>query len=747
MRSGIDWALDWPAGSVVVACLVAAIIVAVSWLGSARLADTRKRVALLALRVFAVGTVVVALMQPVWIAIKPAAGGRAVAVLVDTSASMARGERSRLNRAKAAIAGLRKSHGVRVFSFSADVQPIAADALESVKADGKKTDVMSALEGLQDVAATGEVGAIVVISDGIDHGRLGAAKLDSNGELPPQLRRVVASLGVPVHVAGPREETLADAAITEIGVSPFGYVRSQLPVTVDLRLRGFESRPGNATVELLRGGRVVQRTSIPLVGPPRRRVAMHVQPLLVGDDVVSARIVPLPGEATVSNNIAHKRVRILRDRTRVLHLAGHPSWDTRFLRSHLRSDRSVDLVSFYIMVAQGAGYFVRAADTTLIEFPTRQLFQEALSDFDLVIFQDFQFTRFGIDAYLPGLQRYVRDGGAFAVIGGQQAFAAGGYERTQLSNWLPVAMANPGAGAPLYSEKTTELRLSQTGATHPVTRLRTSPSDNAAAWRRLELPGRNTGLSGRSGAQVLLLGDNDAPLLTVAEHGKGRVAAFATAGAWTWAFGPHSDDRAQLRADYHAFIDRLRKWLTQDPELSTIRFDDIAVSPVVGTGSGMTARIFDAGDRPTPGAVCRWRRAAIPDRPGPWQAIAQTSDATGRVAWSWVPPHGGVFEINLRCQAGTRDERATTTVAVHSASLEERDVQPDTARLAAVAAAGGGRYYNVEAPLRRLQLSLDEASERVQRVRTELWSHPIVGFLLVLLLAAEWALRRRWGLA
>ncbi len=105
----IDWALDWDPASIAVAVLVAAVTLVAAWVGSAALNDQRKRFALLAVRALAVLTVVAALMQPVWVTLEPYSGGRAVAVMLDQSTSMARGsDGTRFDRAKRAIGSLRK---------------------------------------------------------------------------------------------------------------------------------------------------------------------------------------------------------------------------------------------------------------------------------------------------------------------------------------------------------------------------------------------------------------------------------------------------------------------------------------------------------------------------------------------------------------------------------------------------------------------------------------------------------------
>ena len=108
---------------------------------------------------------------------------------------------------------------------------------------------------------------------------------------------------------------------------------------------------------------------------------------------------------------------MIRDRVRVLHLCGRPSWDERFLRSMLRRDPNVDLVSFFILRTETDEQpWTRrpVADP----FPDQEIFEEQLQSFDLVIFQNFNYAPYGVEPFLPGVRDYVEEGGALAMIGG-----------------------------------------------------------------------------------------------------------------------------------------------------------------------------------------------------------------------------------------------------------------------------------------------------------------------------------------
>ena len=115
-------------------------------------------------------------------------------------------------------------------------------------------------------------------------------------------------------------------------------------------------------------------------------------------------------------------LRVIRDRVRVLLVAGRPSWDVRFLRGLLKQDPNVDLVSFFIL-RSNADQPGPQEDLSLIPFPVAEIFGEQLRTFDAVLFVNFAYAPYRgleIERFLPNLRDYVRNGGALAMVGGEQ---------------------------------------------------------------------------------------------------------------------------------------------------------------------------------------------------------------------------------------------------------------------------------------------------------------------------------------
>ena len=109
-----------------------------------------------------------------------------------------------------------------------------------------------------------------------------------------------------------------------------------------------------------------------------------------GDNVFELSIDPLDNELTTLNNRATIAVNGIRDRLQVLMISGLPYSGQRVWRNILKSDPSIDLIHFTILRTIESDISIPQRELSLISFPTRELFEERLATFDLVIFDRYQ---------------------------------------------------------------------------------------------------------------------------------------------------------------------------------------------------------------------------------------------------------------------------------------------------------------------------------------------------------------------
>lgn len=752
----LEWALRWSWAPRLAVIVLALGILGLAWLNLRQLSVPRRRYTLLGLRALLLVSLLLVLLQPTWVSQSPRTVARRVAVVVDRSLSMARGANGerRWERARVAAKQLTTGHSVSLFTLADDLQPVTGmEALARTNPDGAATDFLAALAELGERRRLTDLAAVVLISDGLDTGRLRARNPAVESPLDEESNALVEHLGVPIHsvfVGDPKPAR--DLAVSAIRASSFAFTRTFMPVAVDVEISGYAERSDSLALVLSDNGKPVVTRQVPLAGPGRRTIDLEFQPLHVGPHVLEASIVPLPDELTETNNRTWAGLRVVRDRVRVLHLAGHPSWDSRFLRTHLRGNPAVDLVSFYVMVGQGSGAYVSADDTTLIPFPTREIFEESLSSFDLLIFQDFPFGPFQIDQYLPQLRNYVTGGGAFLVLGGRQALSGGGYYGTGLADWLPLRL-QPLTGDDVgYLDGPLPLRLTPAGETHPVARLAGDPEANREAWGRNAFQGRNTALLPGETGLVLVTDAAGHPLVAVGEAGSGRSAVVATDSLWTWAFPATAAEttRDRSRTEYHRLLDQLMAWLLRDPEVDALRVDAPGDPVPFGTPVRLQVTAVGAAGEPLAGVTVQVAVEPMAQVPGPAvprQPWPEPTDLRGAVTLQISDLTPGPHRLVVEALIGGRVEQATAPLVVLPPSGEASLIQPSDALLRSLAKASGGQVWQARAPAEGVPMGLRDGLDFADGVYTDLWSRPEVLLWLVALMGLEWALRRRWGLA
>ena len=123
-------------------------------------------------------------------------------------------------------------------------------------------------------------------------------------------------------------------------------------------------------------------------------------------------------ELTTINNRAVVSIDGVRDKLRVLLVSGEPHAGERTWRNLLKSDAAVDLVHFTILRPPEKQDGTPINELSLIAFPTRELFQQKINEFHLIIFD--RYARQGVlpIIYFDNIARYVRDGGAVLVAAG-----------------------------------------------------------------------------------------------------------------------------------------------------------------------------------------------------------------------------------------------------------------------------------------------------------------------------------------
>lgn len=446
-----------------------------------------------------------------------------VTIVVDKSASQSldgRAERT-AETYRQLVAELGKVPGLEIRTVEAGAQP---------GVDGTNLGEAMATE-LADIAPD-RLGAVIILTDGQVH--------DINGNtIAPD---------APLHVllSGRRDEM--DRSVEILEAPSFGIVNQEQT----LRFRVNEvGMPGDGNtpviVRISIDGQDVGAQSV----TPGEIAEVKVTLPHAGANVIALETETVAGEMTNVNNRAAASVKGVRDKLRVLLVSGQPNQGERAWRTLLKSDPALDLIHFTILRSPEKFDGTPVNEMSLIAFPSRELFEQKLNDFDLIIFDHYRNNGVLPQVYFENIANYVNNGGALMVIAGPEYATRGGLANSPLASILPAMPTGHVTEGAFTPERTPD------GARHPVTRDLTGADAEQPAWGDWYHIIDTTDPQG----YTVMSGTDDKALMVLARENEGRVAMILSDDTWLWARGHDGG------GPYAEMMQRVSHWLLKEPDL------------------------------------------------------------------------------------------------------------------------------------------------------------------------------------
>ncbi len=560
-------------------------------------------------------------------------------IVIDDSDSMAIGERRK--QVQAVRESLKRKLGQQEgLEIREVVLPPAQIQLGSERPGG--TRLIETMRSALVEVPPERLAGVVLLTDGQVH--------DVPAGLPPELG------GAPLHglIAGKKNER--DRLIVVEQSPRFGVVGRE--VTTKFRIE--DPAGGTAPVTLSVGGEVVRRIDVP-VG---KSVELPITVGNPGANVVELEVGAGPSELTLDNNRALFTINGVRDRLRVLLVSGEPYQGERAWRNLLKSDPAVDLVHFTILRTPQKDDFTPVRELSLIVFPMRELFEQKLKEFDLIIFDRYESGNLITRDYFRNITEYVRGGGALLVSVGPVFATQRSLYRTPLGAILPAAPLGDVLETP-FKPKVTDI-----GQRHPVSANlpQAGQPDKEPEWGRwFRLITSRT-----DRGNAVLSGAEDKPLVILDRVGEGRVAQLMSDHLWLWNRGIDGG------GPQPELVRRVAHWLMKEPDLEEEALRATAVGGRIEVTRRTLATTFPQVTMTSPDGTTRKFD------------LRQTAPGLGL----------GVVDVDRPGLYRFDDGTLRTVAAVGSPDpLEFSDVRATEAKLKPlVEASGGGMLWLVDQP-------------------------------------------------
>lgn len=719
--------------------LVIAGLAVMTYRGVGGKARDRDRLILAVLRAGALAILAFALLRPTLLVSTVVPQQNYVGILIDDSRSMRimdNGEpRSAFVPAtfgleSPLVSDLEDRFRLRYFGFASTTERLNDPSVLTWA--GGNTRIAPALDRAREDLAAVPLSGIVIVSDGADNSALG---------LTESLLALKAAQ-VPVYAVG-LGRTRYDHDVELSRVSTPRTVLKGASLVVDLLVSqtGYAGRTVQVVVE--DEGRIVGSEDVEL---PEDGEPVPVRVKFTADEAgprrFTFRVPAQQDEMVLENNEQEALIDVRPDRRKILFYEGEPRWEVSFMRRALEDDDNVQLV---VLQRTAENKYLRlSVDSAGELFQGFPRSREELFAYDALVIGTVEASAF-TQEQMRMVADFVGDrGGGLLMLGGRHSFAEGGWAGTPVAEVMPIDIEG-GVRDTLFFDSLA-ITPTRAGLAHPVTQLAGSESLSRARWDSLpRITTANRLGPLKPGATALLQGEGDIldnlPVLAYQRFGRGLSVVLGAQDTWLWQMVPPLEDLS-----HETFWRQMMRWLVNDsPEQVTVTLPADRAPP--GESVRITAGVDDEAylriNNSRVQAHITAPDGTVSDVPLDW-----TIESDGEYEAVFTPEQTGLYRIDVDATYGeTTVSSDPAYIDIAESRSEYFGSQLNETLLQRIARETGGRYYTPETvSMLPEDLSITGRGSTIIEEK-DLWDMPVLLFLLLSLMAAEWLYRRQKGLA
>ncbi len=667
---------------------------------------------------------------------------------------------------------LSQDFDVRRYTFSRRLR--AVEDFSDYSAEGTSSSVIHSLDAIGRRYQGRPIAGILLLSDG--NATDDVAQATDWKSLPPVYPAVVGSDDVP-----------NDIRVVRTWSTQSNFEVAPVTISAEMICHGYAGQTITAVL-LDESDKELQRQQVSEIEDDRPFVLrFQVQPEKRG--VIAYRLRTFAkseesqedspaasSEATLLNNSRMIMVDRGQGPYRVLYVTGRPNWELKFLRRAAAEDDEVDLVAL-VRIARREPKFTfrgRAGETTnplyrgfsnqqdeqaeqydepvLLRLGVKDTEGEELRDgFPKSVDQLFRYHAIVLDDVEAGffsedqktlIKEFVsRRGGGLLMLGGQESFAQGDYDRTPIGEVLPVYLDRPES----TPARPVGFELTRDGWLQPWVRVRSTQQEERQRLQAMpKFKTINRVRSIKPGAMLLAQTQSDGtkyPLLAVQKFGKGRAAALLVGDMWRWQL-----NRKTSGEDLMAMWRQTIRWLVADVpqrvDASIRRQQQLPEAPVQ-----VVTRVRDETYQPLDN-VALSLDVIKPDGSKVQLSPSANEARSGVYTADFLSRETGAYRASVIATSAEGEEIGRQEVGwvAEPAAEEFASLKPNRALLEQIAVRTGGEMIQPD-ELDEFVASLPNRKIPITETHIYPWWHAWTVFLLAVgLLVGEWGLRRWYGL-
>ncbi len=644
-------------------------------------------------------------------------------VLIDNSSSMEIKDNHQIRKEKLLeilrsdeIKKLKSKYTVQYYSFSNQLNPVTEKGLDSLRFDGRATNIAGSLKELGERLNNFHIDGVLLLSDGIQN----------QGD---DLIRTGKHLDFPIFsVAIGEIKSRTDLILTEVTTNEFTYVNNRVPVDVHLRGPGYAGKKADLLLEM--DGKIVDQKLVTIPADNMETNArLYFQPLVPGFQKITVRIPKLDGEFTDKNNATDMIIRVLKNRLQVCLFSRAPGPDQGSLVRSLKSDENILLTT---RTQMKNGTFYEGA------LPPEPELKKA----DVFIFLDFPDARTRQAAWRQIVDA-IRSTSISAFL-----FSEKFLDTDKLRALEPV-LSFP------FSRNRNEIDvlpvITKSGEGHPVLKISETELENKKLWEQLPpiytswIPLKSLPESGILLAAVpekkTSLSQKIPPLLIARQTGERKILIFTGYGFYRWDLLTQENRQNPKVVDH--FLSQSLRWLSTPEAGKRVRLTLPKITFSAGEQIRMTVEVYDETYNPVENATVNLKVTS----PSSESTAQLEPTGNGRYQTTYRAQGTGIYRIVCEAFAGNRFMgRDTTEFSVSSFNPEFLETNANPELLQTLAGMTGGKSGPPDSLTAIVQAMNFSEQESISTHEIELYHFPLFLVIIIVLLSLEWFVRKRKGM-